>query len=86
MPLDGARYISAPAVPASAPAMAMESTMVRFSLMPAYRAALRLKPHARSSYPKVVLFSSRYMIIARIIAISMPALTLDTSTYRPVML
>ena len=37
-----ARYRHAPPRPESAPAMTMESTMLRVSLMPAYRAASRL--------------------------------------------
>ena len=52
-----ARYNSAPPSPESAPAITMESTILRFSLIPAYRLASGFIPQAFSSYPKIVLFN-----------------------------
>ncbi len=53
-----------PASPASAPEIAMPSTMLRVMLMPAYRAAFGLAPTVRSSKPIVVFQSSHHTTTA----------------------
>ena len=52
------RYSVAPDKPASPPAIAIVKIMFLFSCIPEYFAALRLKPVAFNSYPKVVLFKT----------------------------
>ena len=63
------KYKPAP-IPANAPEIIMERTILRLSLIPAYFACIPLlKPQAFNSYPNVVLFRIIYMIIAIRIAI-----------------